>query len=73
MKRTIAAVSATTLLLAGQAVATTQTARVGDRIGAPVGSASALAGVSQEIIFIGAAIAGFAILAQLHDDDSESD
>lgn len=73
MMKTIAAVAAGVLLVASQAAATTQAARVGDRIGAPVGSASQLAGISEEIIFIGVTIAAFAIITTVNDDDSESD
>ena len=47
MKKTLAALAAGSLLIAGQAAATSQnaTARVGDRVGAPAGSSSEFLGI----------------------------
>ena len=76
MKKTLAAVSAGLLLIAGQAAATVSgseaTARVGDRVGAQAESSSEFAGIP----LIGLlAIAGViaAAIAVVSDDASESD
>ena len=74
MMKTIAAVAAGVALVATQAMATTQSvAKVGDRIGAPAGSSSELAGVPAGVLFAGITIASFAIFIAAADDDSESD
>jgi len=74
VKKTIAAVTAGLLLVAGQAAAanTSATARVGDRIGATAGESSEFAGVPLAVLLVGAAIivAGVVVAS---DDDSESD
>jgi hypothetical protein len=74
MKKTIAAVTAGLLLVAGQAAAanTSATARVGDRIGAPTAESSEFAGVPLAVLVIGAAIIIGAVVV-ISDDDSESD
>ncbi len=73
MKKIIAATVAGLLLVAGQAVASTEaSARVGDRVGAQSEESSELAGIPLPLIFIGAAIlVGFAVNEIV--DDSESD
>ncbi len=73
MKKTIAAVTAGLLLVAGQAAAanTSATARVGDRIGATSGEASEFAGVPLPVLIVGAVILAAGIAAA--SDDSESD
>ena len=75
MKKTIAAVLAGSLLVAGQALASTQSvARVGDRVGPQAGASSEFAGgVPDALIFASVTVAAFLIVANLHDDDSESD
>lgn len=75
MMKTIAAVAAGVALVATQAMATTQSvAKVGDRIGAPTGASSELAGgVPAGVLFAGITIAAFAIFIAAADDDSESD
>ena len=74
MKKTIAAVTAGLLLIAGQAAAANgqATARIGDRIGAPASEASEFAGVPLPVLIIGAAIIVASGVAAT-DDDSESD
>ena len=74
MKKTIAAVTAGLLLVAGQAAAanTSATARVGDRVGAGAGEASEFAGVPLAVLLVGAAIIGAGVVTAT-DDDSESD
>ncbi|MBF0665880.1 MAG: hypothetical protein IR159_10135 [Brevundimonas sp.] len=74
MKKTIAAVTAGLLLVAGQAAAAngSATARVGDRIGAATDEASEFAGVPLPILLIGAAVIVAGVVAAT-DDDSESD
>ena len=76
MKKTLAAVTAGLLLIAGQAAATASTTeatvRVGDRVGAQAGESSEFAGIP----LIGLlAIAGViaATVVVISDDDSESD
>ncbi|MDI1325390.1 MAG: hypothetical protein PSV23_01185 [Brevundimonas sp.] len=74
MKKTIAAVTAGLLLIAGQAAAanTNAAARVGDRIGASTAESSEFAGVPLPVLLIGAAVLiGVVVVAT--DDDSESD
>lgn len=75
MKKTIAAVAAGALLVATQAMATTQaSAKVGDRVGPQSGASSELAGgVAPGLIFAAITVASFAIFIAAADDDSESD
>ncbi|TAJ57895.1 hypothetical protein [Brevundimonas sp.] len=74
MKKTIAAVTAGLLLIAGQATAanTTATARIGDRVGASTAETSEFAGVPLAVLLIGAAVI-VATVVVATDDDSESD
>jgi hypothetical protein len=74
MRKTIAAVTAGLLLVAGQAAAAnnTATARVGDRVGARADAASEFAGIPVPVILIGAAVL-IATIVVISDDDSESD
>ena len=74
MKKTIAAVTAGLLLVAGQAVAqnTRATVRVGDRVGAEADASSEFAGVPIAVLLLGgAALVTLVVVAT--DDDSESD
>jgi ABC-type uncharacterized transport system permease subunit len=73
MKKTIVAVTAGLLLVAGQAAAANNSAvtRVGDRIGATAGESSEFAGVPLAVLVVGAAILVLGISAAT--DDSESD
>lgn len=74
MKKTIAAVTAGLLLIAGQAAAanTSATARVGDRVGATADQSSEFAGVPLPVLLVmaGIVVAGVVVAT---DDDSESD
>lgn len=74
MRKTIAAVTAGLLLVAGQAAAAnnTATARVGDRVGASADAASEFAGIPVPVILIGAAVL-IATVVVISEDDSESD
>ena len=75
MRKTVAAVAAGLLLVAGQAAAagaTNATARVGDRVGASADSSSEFAGVPLPVLLIGAAVL-VATVVVVSDDDSESD
>jgi hypothetical protein len=74
MKKIATAVLAGTLLVAGQAFATTEsTVRVGDRVGAASTESNEFAGgVPAGLIFIAATVAGFLLITSV-DDDSESD
>ena len=74
MKKTIAAVTAGLLLVAGQAAAAhnNAAARVGDRIGAPAGEASEFAGVPLPAILLTAAAVAF-VAVGVSEDDSDSD
>ncbi|HEY0600164.1 hypothetical protein [Brevundimonas sp.] len=72
MKKTLAAITAGCLLIAGQAAATSQGARVGDRVGAKADASSEFRGVP----IIGLlAIAGVlaAAIVVVSGDDSDSD
>ncbi|MDO9076245.1 MAG: hypothetical protein Q7U72_02215, partial [Brevundimonas sp.] len=72
--KTIAAITAGLLLVAGQAVAQNNraTVRVGDRVGAEAGDTSEFAGVPIAVLLIGGAVlVGLVVVAT--DDDSESD
>ncbi|HVL41243.1 MAG TPA: hypothetical protein VM348_03730 [Brevundimonas sp.] len=74
MKKTIAAVTAGLLLIAGQATAannTTAAARVGDRVGASTAESSEFAGVPLAVLIVGAALIVATIVVAT--DDSESD
>ncbi|MEY4555373.1 MAG: hypothetical protein RL093_492 [Pseudomonadota bacterium] len=74
MKKTIAAITAGLLLVAGQAVAqnNSATVRVGDRVGANAGDSSEFAGVPIFVLLIGAAVLVTTVVIAT-DDDSESD
>lgn len=75
MKKTIAAVTAGLLLVAGQAAAAqgnSAVTRVGDRIGADADASSEFAGVPLPVLIVGAAIVVAAIVT-IADDDSDSD
>ena len=75
MRKTIAAVTAGLLLVAGQAAAANNNsavARVGDRVGAAQGESSELAGIPLPVLLIGAAVI-VATVVVASDDDSESD
>lgn len=74
MRKTIAAVTAGLLLVAGQAAAAnnTATARVGDRVGASADASSEFAGIPVPVILIGAAVL-IATIVVISEDDSESD
>lgn len=75
MRKTIAAVTAGLLLVAGQAAAagsTSAAARVNDRVGATEGEASEFAGIPLPVLLIGAAVI-VATIVVATDDDSESD
>ena len=74
MKKTIIAVTAGLLLVAGQAAAaanSSATARVGDRIGATAGEASEFAGVPLPVLLVGAAIVVAGVIAATDDSDSD--
>jgi hypothetical protein len=73
MKKTIAAITAGLLLVAGQAVAqnNSATVRVGDRVGAQAGDSSEVVGLPIAVLVIGGAVlVGLVVAAS---DDSESD
>lgn len=74
MRKTIAAVTAGLLLVAGQAAAadTLSTARVGDRVGITADESSEFAGLPLPVLLIGAAVI-IATVVVATDDDSESD
>ncbi len=74
MKKTIAAITAGLLLVAGQAVAqnNSATVRVGDRIGAEAGASSEFAGVPIAVLLLGGA-ALITLIVVATDDDGESD
>lgn len=74
MRKTIAAVTAGLLLVAGQAAAANQSAvaRVGDRVGARADNSAEFAGIPLPVLLIGAAVI-VATIAVASDDDSESD
>ena len=74
MKKTIAAITAGLLLVAGQAVAqnNSATVRVGDRVGAQASDSSEFAGVPIFVLLIGAAVLITTIVVAT-DDSSESD
>jgi uncharacterized membrane protein YeaQ/YmgE (transglycosylase-associated protein family) len=73
MRKTIAAVTAGLLLVAGQAAANDSVgARVGDRVGARIGAESSeFAGIPIAVLLIGAAVlVGVVVVAS--DDEPES-
>jgi hypothetical protein len=74
MRKTIAAVTAGLLLVAGQAAAanTSATARVGDRVGARADASSEFAGIPLPVLLIGTAVI-VSVVVVASDDDSESD
>ncbi|MDZ4109063.1 MAG: hypothetical protein U1E18_05605 [Brevundimonas sp.] len=74
MKKTIAAVTAGLLLVAGQAAAANDSAaaRVGDRLGATADDSSEFAGVPLPVLVVLGAIIVAGVVAAT-DDDSESD
>jgi hypothetical protein len=73
MRKTIAAVTAGLLLVAGQAVAANQSAvaRVGDRVGASADDSAELTGVPIFVLIVGAA-ALVAVVSVATDDSAES-
>jgi hypothetical protein len=73
MKKTIAAITAGLLLVAGQAVAqnNSATVRVGDRVGAQAGDSSEIAGIPIPVLLLGGA-ALIAVIVVATDDNSES-
>lgn len=74
MRKTIAAVTAGLLLVAGQAAAANDSAvaRVGDRVGARADASSEFAGIPLPVLLIGTAVI-IATIVVASDDDSESD
>jgi len=74
MRKTIAAVTAGLLLVAGQAAAANNSAvaRVGDRVGARADASSEFAGVPVFVLLIGTAVIIAAVTVG-SDDPSESD
>lgn len=75
MRKTIAAVTAGLLLVAGQAAAANNNsavARVGDRVGAQAEAGSEFAGVPVFVLLIGAAVLVTTVVVAT-DDSSESD
>lgn len=74
MRKTIAAVTAGLLLVAGQAAAANESAvsRVGDRVGAQVGAESSeFAGIPLPVLLIGTAVL-IGVIVVANDDDPES-
>lgn len=74
MRKIIAAVAGSLLLLAGQAGAAgsnSAVARVGDRVGAPAGPSSQFAGVPLPVLLIGAAVLAAAVVVASDDSDSD--
>jgi len=73
MKKTVAAIAAGLLLVAGQAVAQNNTAgaRVGDRVGAQATESSEFAGIPIAVLVIGG-LDGVLVLTEVF-DDSDSD
>jgi hypothetical protein len=74
MRKTVAAVTAGLLLVAGQAAAANNSAvaRVGDRVGAGAEANSEFAGVPVFVLLIGAAVLVTTVVVA-SDDASESD
>lgn len=73
MRKTIAAVTAGLLLVAGQAAAANNSAvtRVGDRVGARAGASSDFRGIPLPVVLIGTAVI-IATIVVASDDDSDS-
>lgn len=73
MKKTIAAITAGLLLVAGQAVAqnNSATVRVGDRVGAQAEASSEFAGIPIAVLLIGT-VALIGVIVVATDDNSES-
>lgn len=74
MRKTVAAVTAGLLLVAGQAAAANNSAvsRVGDRVGARADASSEFAGIPLPVLLIGTAVL-VATVVVASDDASESD
>lgn len=75
MRKTIAAVTAGLLLVAGQAAAAgsnSAVVRVGDRVGASSEASSEFAGIPLPVLLIGAAVIVATVVVATN-DDSESD
>ena len=74
MRKTVAAVTAGLLLVAGQAAAANNSAvaRVGDRVGARADASSEFAGIPLPVLLIGTAVV-IATVVVASDDASESD
>lgn len=74
MRKTIAAVTAGLLLVAGQAAAANDSAvaRVGDRVGARAGASSEFAGIPMPVLLIGTAVI-IGTIVVFNDDASESE
>ena len=74
MKKTLAAIAAGSLLIAGQAAATSQSAtvRVGDRVGPQAENSSEFAGIPVIGLLAIAGVVAAAVMV-VSDDDSESD
>ena len=75
MRKTIAAVTAGLLLIAGQAVAAdsiNSAARVGDRVGASADASEEFSGIPLPVLLIGTAVLVTTVVVAT-DDDSESD
>lgn len=73
MKKTIAALTAGLLLVAGQAVAqnTSATARVGDRVGAQAEESSEFLGLPLPLLILGSALVIWGIVELTDDSDSD--
>ena len=75
MRKTIAAVTAGLLLVAGQAAAAgsnSAVARVGDRVGAELGESSDFRGIPLPVVIIGTGVL-IGLIYAIGDDNSESD
>lgn len=74
MRKTIAAVTAGLLLVAGQAAAANNSAvaRVGDRVGARAGASSDFRGIPLPVVIIGTLVIITSIIV-INEDESESD
>lgn len=75
MRKIVAATVAGLMLVAGQAAAaagSTESARIGDRIGATTEASEDFAGIPVPVLLIGAAVI-IATVVVATDDDSESD
>lgn len=75
MRKTVAAITAGLLLVAGQAAAAganNATFRANDRVGQTAGDSEQFAGVPLPVLLIGAAVL-VATVVVVSDDDSESD